>query len=178
FQLAINDLRAAVRTYPAESHQQACARWLLGAVQCWGRGQGVDAVANWEKGIEGFTRLARTADQANQATRKRWYRDRIVYMKGALQANLKERRAGERRESTPPDTKDARADAPHSPQSPGTAPASGQDGEELFQNLLSKVGGERLTAERLIEYERRHAPNASREELIRRAIERWEDDNR
>jgi hypothetical protein len=48
----------------------------------------------------------------------------------------------------------------------------------LYQDLLSKVRGDAATAERLIEYERERAPNASREELIRRAIERWEDDNR
>jgi hypothetical protein len=50
--------------------------------------------------------------------------------------------------------------------------------EDLYQNLLAKVMHDREIVERLIEYERRYTPNASREELLRGAIIRWERDNR
>jgi len=48
----------------------------------------------------------------------------------------------------------------------------------LYQSLLKKVLHDRGTAERLIEYERRRAPHAPREELVKSAIVRWERDNR
>ena len=38
--------------------------------------------------------------------------------------------------------------------------------------------GEVMAAERLIAYERKRAPYASRDELVKRAIESWELDNR
>jgi len=69
----------------------------------------------------------------------------------------------------PPATRESRQTRP-----PATSYAEGK----LYGSLLSKVLGNRETAERLIEYERRRVPGASREELIRRAIERWELDNR
>lgn len=47
----------------------------------------------------------------------------------------------------------------------------------LFNNLLLKTRNIE-TAVRLIEYERKLAPNESEIELIRRAIQRWEKDNR
>lgn len=50
--------------------------------------------------------------------------------------------------------------------------------EDLYQNLLRKVTGDRRIVERLIAYERSRTPNASIEELLRSAIIRWERDNR
>lgn len=174
--LAVNDLKVALRTYPSESHQQECTRWLLGAVQFWAGSSRAEAVTNWEKGIEGFTRLARTADQNNQATRKRWYRDRIVYMKGALKGKLAERPSGEQTDSTPPEDGYSGADDHHSPQPRG--PDQRQNGLDVYQNLLGKARGDAALVERLIRLEQQRAPNLSRDELIRRAIERWERDNR
>jgi hypothetical protein len=49
---------------------------------------------------------------------------------------------------------------------------------ELYHNLLTKVGGDRAVVERLIEYELSHAPGASRAELLQRAIQKWERENR
>ncbi|MBN1935848.1 MAG: hypothetical protein JW934_14355 [Anaerolineae bacterium] len=49
---------------------------------------------------------------------------------------------------------------------------------ELYRNLLVKVHGDHAAAQRLIEFERKRHPNASQADLIRRAIERWELDNR
>ncbi len=49
---------------------------------------------------------------------------------------------------------------------------------ELYDELLRKVGGDEAAADRLIALEGKRSPQASRSECIRRAIERWERDNR
>ena len=49
---------------------------------------------------------------------------------------------------------------------------------ELFNNLLSKVGGNRSAAERLIEFERQKNPQGNRIAWLNQAIQRWERDNR
>jgi hypothetical protein len=48
----------------------------------------------------------------------------------------------------------------------------------LFNDLLRKVGGERQTAERLVEFERQRLPKANRTLWLENAIRRWEQDNR
>jgi hypothetical protein len=47
----------------------------------------------------------------------------------------------------------------------------------LYQDLLRKVRFNGSAADRLIEYERKQDPTASRLKLIQNAIERWEHDN-
>jgi len=49
---------------------------------------------------------------------------------------------------------------------------------QLYQRLLAMAMGDTEKVERLIEYERRLAPYANREELLHRAIVRWERDIR
>ena len=53
-----------------------------------------------------------------------------------------------------------------------------QTEENLYQDLFVKSGYDHDIARRLIEYERQRAPQATRSELIRNAIQRWERDNR
>lgn len=48
----------------------------------------------------------------------------------------------------------------------------------LFDDLLRKVGGDRLAVERLIEYEIQLSPSATRLTCIQNAISRWERENR
>ena len=48
----------------------------------------------------------------------------------------------------------------------------------LFDDLLRKVGGDRSTVGRLIEYERGQRPNATRLTCLQNAISRWERENR
>jgi hypothetical protein len=48
----------------------------------------------------------------------------------------------------------------------------------LFDDLLRKVGGDRSTVERLIEYEHQQRPNATRLTCLQNAINRWEQENR
>jgi len=50
--------------------------------------------------------------------------------------------------------------------------------ENLYQDLFIKAGYDHNIANRLIEYERQRAPQATRSQLIRSAIQRWEHDNR
>jgi hypothetical protein len=48
----------------------------------------------------------------------------------------------------------------------------------LFDDLLRKVGGDRSVVERLIEYEKRQKPGATRLTCLENAIHRWEQENR
>jgi ribosomal protein S27E len=48
----------------------------------------------------------------------------------------------------------------------------------LFDDLLHKVGGDRSTAERLIEYEKQLSPSATRLTCLQNAIWRWERENK
>jgi hypothetical protein len=48
----------------------------------------------------------------------------------------------------------------------------------LFNNLLAKVGGDRTTAERLIEFEGQENPQGNRIAWLNQAIQHWERDNR
>lgn len=56
------------------------------------------------------------------------------------------------------------------PPRPGAIPSAS------YANLLTLVAGDRATADRLIEYERQQAPDAGRQELIRKAIDRLHHD--
>jgi hypothetical protein len=48
----------------------------------------------------------------------------------------------------------------------------------LFDELLRKVGGDRSVVERLIEYEKKQKPGATRLAYLQNAIQRWEQENR
>lgn len=50
--------------------------------------------------------------------------------------------------------------------------------EDLDRDLLAKVGYDRETVERLVDYERKRDPGAPRSVLLKNAIEHWERDNR
>lgn len=70
---------------------------------------------------------------------------------------------------------------PHRPVDGPTASTGGAASyasSELYRNLLNKTGGDKEMVERLIEYERNRKPYARREDSMRSAIERWEQDNR
>jgi hypothetical protein len=48
----------------------------------------------------------------------------------------------------------------------------------LFDDLRRKVGGDRSTVERLIDFERKQKPHATRSTCLQNAIRRWEQENR
>ena len=172
--LAIRDLKEALRRYPAESHQKESTRWMLGAVQLWSRRQRVEALSNWEKSIKGFMELARQADQNNRSSQKRWYRDRIVYMKGALKGKITEFSSGDAMDFNIPEEGPSRTEGPPSPRTSG----DGLRYSDPYRYLCTLVGGDQAVANQLIKLERQKTPNASRNELIERAIQRLLDDRR
>jgi predicted nucleic acid-binding Zn-ribbon protein len=47
----------------------------------------------------------------------------------------------------------------------------------LYNDLLQKIGGDRSTVERLIEFERENLPQVNRTVCLKNAIQRWEQDN-
>ena len=49
---------------------------------------------------------------------------------------------------------------------------------QSYNDLLRKVGGDRQAVERLIDFERRLAPQATRAAWLQSAIRSWESDNR
>jgi predicted nucleic acid-binding Zn-ribbon protein len=50
--------------------------------------------------------------------------------------------------------------------------------DELYEDLLLRVRGDRDIAERLIAFEKRHSPNGNLTMWLRDAIRRWQRDNR
>ena len=52
------------------------------------------------------------------------------------------------------------------------------DASILYNDLLQKVGGDRATLERLIEFERARVPKSTRRGWIKSASQRWERDNK
>lgn len=52
------------------------------------------------------------------------------------------------------------------------------DASILYNDLLQKVGGDRATVERLIEFEQARTPKSTRRGWIKSASQRWEKDNR
>ncbi|MCI0521769.1 MAG: hypothetical protein L0Z70_16100, partial [Chloroflexi bacterium] len=58
-----------------------------------------------------------------------------------------------------------------------STPAISPEEEDLYRDLLSKARGDVEQVERLIAYEQKRAPHANRLEWIRRAIQRWLNDN-
>ena len=48
----------------------------------------------------------------------------------------------------------------------------------LFDDLLRKVGGDRSVVKRLIDFERKKKPDATRLTCLQNAISRWENENR
>ena len=49
---------------------------------------------------------------------------------------------------------------------------------DLYNDLLLKVGGDHEVVERLVDYERRLQPEATRTALLEKAVQRWERENR
>lgn len=169
---AIELLRKAVQYfYPGigSFHKQVIARCMLGAVEWMQTSCHHQAAADWKRCVEEFDILRRWADRDNLPKKVEWYTQHGEI----LHAALLERRQEE------PRSKDIEDDFPDEsgpiPQPQPSAPNS--QNTNAYQDLLAMCKGDRELAERLIEFERRNAPTADRNELIQRAIERWIRDN-
>jgi hypothetical protein len=147
FRKAVLNFHPGIGTY----HKQAVARCMLGAVEWMHKLSQKQAAADWLRCIKEFESLQRWADRDHFQKKEEWYSERCAILRSALL---------ERVEPAKP-----------SPSTPSNEKAYSYD------NLLSRVGWDHGTADRRIEYERKKAPTADRNELIRRAIERWIRDN-
>jgi hypothetical protein len=81
---------------------------------------------------------------------------------------------------SPPPALRSRPGRPRTGSSTGvpSSPAISPEEEDLYRDLLTKARGDTEQAERLIAYEQKRAPHADRIECLRRAIQRWNMDNR
>ena len=78
----------AVQSYPAESHEHAVVRWLVGAVQWSIETKNKDAVRNWKGAIREFRNLAEEAERQNRIGDKDWYEEKKVEMENSLEEAL------------------------------------------------------------------------------------------
>lgn len=171
---AIELLRKSVRNfYPGVGpyHKQTIARCMLGALEWRNEVSHRQAVVDWTSSIEEFEILRRWASKDNHQAKMEWYTEHRAILSDALS----ERLAGHK--TKPPRSSDSDDNTP-GPNGPKPPPATSDDKRnDLYQDLLSKVLWDRARADRLIEFERKKAPTADRNELIKRAIERWIRDN-
>ena len=156
---AVLDFYPGIGTY----HKQAVARCMLGAVEWMHKSSLKQAAADWLCCFDQFEQLRWRADRDNHQEKEEWYSERREILACALLAGRVK----------PPQNSDFGNDNPEE-NGPGS-PASGMKEYKTYpyDDLLSKVLWDRAIADRLIELERKLAPTVDRNELIRRAIERW-----
>lgn len=168
---AIELLRKSVRYFHAgvgTYHKQAVARCMLGALEWMQRPSHNQATADWIRCIEEFEKLRGEADRDNCPEKEKWY----AQHRDILRVALFEKHNGNPK---PPNPEHDLPEEPQ-PEPPPWTPTNQKP--DLYNELLMKVRWDRPIADRLIEFERKKAPTADRNELIKRAIERWLRDNR
>lgn len=166
---AIELLRNAVKNFHpgiGSYHKQVVARCLVGAVEWRQTSSRKQAEANWKRCTDEFEDLQRWADRDQLQDKVEWY----AHHREILQAALLEQ-CNQHPEPPSDGNRTRPNEATHPPR-----PSDSQD-PNLYQDLLIKVRWDEAIAERLIEFERKKAPDADRNEWIRRAIERWMRDN-
>lgn len=166
---AIELLRKAVLSfYPGIGtyHKQVVARCILGAVEWLHKSSHNQAAADWLRCVDEFETLQELADRYNFHEQKEWYDYHCDILRAALLEWVK-----------PPDTREPNNSPPEENDARPLSSWPNPGKTDLYQELLSKVDWDSAMADRLIEYERKRAPTADRNELIRRAIERWDRDN-
>jgi hypothetical protein len=156
---AVSDFYPGVGAY----HKQVVARCMLGAVEWMHKGSLSQAAADWLCCFDQFEELRWRADRDNLQEKEDWYAGRREILACALLAGRVK----------PPQESDLDNDNPT--ENGREPPASGTNEYKTYpyDDLLSQVLWDRGLADRLIELERKLAPVADRNLLIRRAIERW-----
>lgn len=166
---AIELLRKAVQDfYPGVGnyHKQVVARCMLGAVEWMHKSSRKQAAADWLRCFDQFENLRWCADRDNLQEKEEWYAKRCNILTSALLERVK-----------PPKQSDLDDDNPEEIGPRSSASVTTENNIYPYDDLLSKVCWDRATADWLVEYQRKLAPTADRNELIRRAIERWLRDN-
>jgi hypothetical protein len=165
---AIAFLRNAVRDfYPGfgNYHKQVVARCMLGAMEWLVDSAHRQAAADWIQCVDEFENLRWQADSDNCQEKEAWYARRCDLLRAALLERVEPENGSEPH---------------HGPLGggiPWSQPPSNPGKTDLYEELLAMVEWDRGIADRLIEFERKLAPAANRDELIRRAIERRIRDN-
>jgi hypothetical protein len=106
------------------------------------------------------------AERGDLEEKERWYAKRCDLLRAALLERVEPENASEPGQSSPGGNL------------PGTPPSPNPGKTDIYEELLAKVEWDRGIADRLIEYERKKAPAADRNELLRRAILRLKRDSR
>jgi len=148
-------------------HKQVVARCMLGALEWMNNLSRKQAEQDWRRCIQEFENLKLMASRDNQQTKIDWYTEREAIIHAAV---LEKSHANPRSQN--PDRNIPEGTAQDIPLS-----TPDEDQKDLYHELLIKVRWDRAMADRLIEFERKKAPKVDRDELIRRAIERWIRDN-
>jgi hypothetical protein len=167
---SIELLRKSVQNfYPGVGnyHKQVVARCMLGALEWMNNLSRKQAEEDWSRCVAEFENLRLCASRDNHQTKMKWYAEHHAI----LHAALLEQCHG-RQKSQMPDSYIAEGTTPDVPPS-----TPDEEKTNLYQELLIKVRWDHGIADRLIEFERKKAPRVDRDELIRRAIERWIRDN-
>jgi hypothetical protein len=150
---------------------------MLGALEWMNQASHEQAAVDWNRSIEEFEILRQGASKDNHQTKVDWYTEHRAVLCDALSEQLTGAMAKQKPNPKPPGSWDPDNNITGE-NSPGPIPpAKNEESADLYQDLLGKVLWDRATADRLIEYERKTAPTADRNELIKRAIERWIRDN-
>lgn len=151
-------------------HKQTVARCMLGAIEWLNERSRNQADADWTRSIEEFENLRSWASRDNNQTKRDWYTEHRAILYHAL---LEQRR----RNPNPPNPADPGSNFPEEDRPNPQPSAPNAKKTYTYEDLLIKVRWDRAIADRLIEFERKKAPTADRNELIKRAIERWLRDN-
>lgn len=173
---AIELLRKAVEGFfpgIGTYHKQVVARCMLGAMEWMKPPPHKQAITDWTRSMEEFESLQLWASRDNNQTKQEWYAKHHALLYAALWERLA-RIKTECKQNPKPESGSSIPEG-NRPKPPPSTPGNGA--KDLYQDLLMKVRWDRAIADRLIELERKKAPAADRNELIKRAIERWLRDN-
>lgn len=79
---ALNHLDSAVQAYASDPHDQAVVFWLKGCVALEMRGNNVDTILLWQRSLDKFNRLARSASVQREGAE--WYENWCAEMEDSI----------------------------------------------------------------------------------------------
>jgi len=85
---AIRYIDQAISIYDPWSYRQAVVRWILGAIQWRDRALADDAIKNWSRCVDDFSKLIDQANWDKDINRLKWYREKQKVMKLALNQKI------------------------------------------------------------------------------------------
>ena len=85
---AIRYIDQAISIYQPWSNRQAVVRWILGAIQWQDKALADDAIKNWSRSVDDFSKLIDQANWDKDLYRLKWYREKQKVMKLALNQKI------------------------------------------------------------------------------------------